>query len=90
MVLGASTKNVGLQITSGQAEVSDHVQVYAMAHLSKATIPKDAGGPFAKRIGVSVGGSLNWSLRVGAFVTRRSNPSEWSRYSLVVLNCRSP
>ncbi|KAJ8075102.1 hypothetical protein PM082_019429 [Marasmius tenuissimus] len=61
-------------------------EFYAMAHVSKATIPKDAGGPFGQRIGVSIGGTLNFGLRVGAFVTRRNNPSDWARYSLVVVN----
>ncbi|KAF5365060.1 hypothetical protein D9758_010967 [Tetrapyrgos nigripes] len=61
-------------------------EFYAMAHASKAIIPKDAGGPFGQRIKVSVGGTLNWALRVSAFVTRRNNPSDWLRYSLVVLN----
>ena len=32
------------------------------------------------------GGQLNWALVVGAYVTRRVNPSDWDRYSLVVLN----
>jgi hypothetical protein len=57
-----------------------------MAQASKAIIPKDSGGPWGKRIGVSVGGSLNWALVVGAYVTGRVNSSEWNRYSLVVLN----
>ncbi|KAI3612797.1 glycoside hydrolase family 30 protein [Moniliophthora roreri] len=61
-------------------------EFYAMAQLSKATIPKDAGGPFGQRIGVSIGGELNWALRVAGFVTRRTNSADWSRYSLVVLN----
>ncbi|KAF9264506.1 glycoside hydrolase [Marasmius fiardii PR-910] len=61
-------------------------EFYAMAQVSKATIPKDSGGPFAKRIGVRVGGSLNTELRVGAFVTGRTNSADWSRYSLVILN----
>lgn len=60
--------------------------VYAMAQASKAIIPRDAGGPFGKRIGVSVGGDLNWGLRVGAYVTGRVKSSDWLRYSLVVLN----
>jgi len=63
--------------------------VYAMAQLSKAVIPKDAGGPFAQRIGVTVGGSQGWALRVGAYVTRRTSSSDWLRYSVVVLNCES-
>ncbi|KAL1740620.1 glycoside hydrolase superfamily, partial [Schizophyllum fasciatum] len=66
---------------------SPNQEFYAMAHLSKATIPKDAGGPVGKRIGVSVGGDLNWALLVNAFVTERTSSSEWLRYSLVVLNC---
>ena len=57
-----------------------------MAHASKAIIPKDANGPFGKRIGVSVSGSESWALRVGAYVTHRANPSDWLRYSIVVLN----
>ncbi|KAF5362729.1 hypothetical protein D9758_011677 [Tetrapyrgos nigripes] len=61
-------------------------EFYAMAHASKAIIPKDAGGPFGKRVRVNIGGSLSWALRVSAFVTRRNNPSDWLRYSLVVLN----
>ena len=60
-----------------------------MAQLSKAVIPKDAGGPFAQRIGVTVGGSQGWALRVGAYVTRRTSSSDWLRYSVVVLNCES-
>lgn len=57
-----------------------------MAQASKAIVPKDVNGPFGQRIGVTVGGSLNWALRVGAYVTGRVNPSDWLRYSLVVLN----
>ncbi|KAJ7875298.1 glycoside hydrolase [Mycena olivaceomarginata] len=49
-------------------------EFYAMAQPSKAIIPKDAGGPFGKRVGV------------GAYVTGRVNPADWLRYSLVVLN----
>ncbi|KAF4583637.1 hypothetical protein EYR38_002392 [Pleurotus pulmonarius] len=61
-------------------------EFYSMAQASKAIIPRDAGGPFGKRIGVSLGGSQGWALRVGAYVTGRTNPSDWLRYSLVVLN----
>ena len=57
-----------------------------MAQASKAIIPKDAGGPFGQRMGVSVGGSLNSALRVGAYVTRRVSASDWPRYSIVVMN----
>jgi hypothetical protein len=59
-----------------------------MAQASKAVIPKDNGGPFGQRIGVSVGGSLSWALRVSAFVTGRVSSSDWDRYSIVVLNCK--
>lgn len=57
-----------------------------MAAASKAVTPKDSGGPFAQRIGVSVGGSTSWALRVTAYVTARTNSADWLRYSLVVLN----
>ncbi|KAJ3555934.1 hypothetical protein NM688_g2300 [Phlebia brevispora] len=61
-------------------------EFYAMAQASKAIVPKDVNGPWGKRIGVTVGGSLSWALRVGAYVTGRVNPSDWLRYSIVVLN----
>ena len=57
-----------------------------MAQASKAILPRDVGGPWGKRIGVSVGGSMSWALVVGAYMTGRANPSDWNRYSLVVLN----
>ena len=57
-----------------------------MGQASKAILPRDSGGPWGKRIGVSVGGTLNWALRVGAYVTGRVNSADWLRYSLVVLN----
>lgn len=57
-----------------------------MAQASKAILPKDVNGPWGKRIGVSLGGSLNWALRVGAYVTERNKTTDWLRYSLVVLN----
>jgi hypothetical protein len=61
--------------------------VYSMAQASKAVLPRDVGGPWGKRIGVTVGGELNWALRVGAYVTGRVSSTDWLRYSLVVLNC---
>uniref|UniRef100_D8Q9M6 Glycoside hydrolase family 30 protein n=1 Tax=Schizophyllum commune (strain H4-8 / FGSC 9210) TaxID=578458 RepID=D8Q9M6_SCHCM len=64
-------------------------QYYALAQLSRAILPKDAGGPFGKRIGVSVTGDQSWALVVGAFLTERGVANEPSRYSLVVLNCES-
>ncbi|KAG6806914.1 hypothetical protein H0H93_002225, partial [Arthromyces matolae] len=57
-----------------------------MAQASKAIYPKDAGGPYGQRIAVSVGGSLSWALRVGAYVTGRVSSTDWLRYSIVVLN----
>ncbi|THH04832.1 hypothetical protein EW145_g5236 [Phellinidium pouzarii] len=59
---------------------------YSMAQASKAILPKDVGGPWGKRIGVSVGGSIGWGLIVGAYVTERLSSTDWNRYSLVVLN----
>lgn len=59
-----------------------------MAQASKAILPRDSGGPWGKRVGVSVGGTLGSGLRVSAFVTGRANPNDWERYSLVVLNCK--
>lgn len=61
-------------------------EFYAMAQASKAVLPRDVGGPSGKRIGVTVGGQLNWALRVGAYVTGRVSSSDWLRYSIVVLN----
>ena len=59
---------------------------YVMAQTSRAVIPKDPGGPFARRIGVSVQGTLNWALRVGAYQTGRANPADPNQYTIVVLN----
>ncbi|KAL0571110.1 hypothetical protein V5O48_010842 [Marasmius crinis-equi] len=58
----------------------------SMAHVSKATIPRDPGGPSAKMIGVSVSGSTKWALRTAAFKTKRASSKDWPMYSLVVLN----
>ncbi|KIK64378.1 glycoside hydrolase family 30 protein [Collybiopsis luxurians FD-317 M1] len=73
-------------VTVNGGSYSLNQEFYSMAHASKAIIPKDPGGPFGKRIRLSVSGSLGWSLRVGAYVTHRSKPGDWSRYSLVVMN----
>lgn len=62
--------------------------VYSMAQTSKAVVPKDPGGSFAYRIGVSVSGSLSWTLVVNAFVTPRVSSTDDLQYSLVVLNCK--
>lgn len=61
-------------------------EFYAMAHASKAIIALDVGGPSAKRIGVTIGGNMNWALVAGAYVTGRAKPSDPFRYSIVVLN----
>ena len=60
-----------------------------MAQASKAIIPKDPGGPDARRLGVEVQGTLSWALRVGAYVTYHAKTGDPLRYSLVVLNCES-
>ncbi|KAF7972752.1 hypothetical protein HWV62_17118 [Athelia sp. TMB] len=60
--------------------------LYAMAQASKAVLPKDAGGPWGQRIDVSIGGGSDWALVVGAYKTERLSPTDWNRYSLVVLN----
>jgi hypothetical protein len=64
-----------------------------MAQASKAIIPKDSGGPFGKRVGVTVSAPTqngDPGLIVGAYVTGRVSSTDWDRYSLVVLNreCR--
>jgi hypothetical protein len=61
-------------------------EYYAMAQASKAILPRDEGGPWGQRIGVSIGGSLSWALQVGAYVTGRVLSTDWERYSIVVLN----
>ena len=57
-----------------------------MAQASRAITPKDPGGPWGQSIGVNVTGSDALTVRVTAFVTKRKNPSDWWRYSIVVLN----
>ncbi|KAF7970961.1 hypothetical protein HWV62_22552 [Athelia sp. TMB] len=61
-------------------------EFYAMAQASRAILPKDAGGPWGQRIGVSVGGGSDWALVVGAYKTERLSATDWNRYSIVVLN----
>jgi len=65
---------------------SPNQEFYAIAQASRAIVPKDSGGPFGQRIGVSVNGDLSWSLVAGAYKTGRTSSSDWPRYSLVVLN----
>ncbi|KAI0631958.1 glycoside hydrolase [Trametes polyzona] len=61
-------------------------EFYAMAHTSKAILPRDLDGPFGRRIEATVDDGLASNLQVTAYVTGRSNSSEYRRYSLVVLN----
>lgn len=63
-----------------------YVADYVLAQSARAVLPRDVNGPFGQHLGMSVGGGLNWALRVSAFVTERTNPADWNRYSLVVLN----
>ncbi|KAF9074611.1 glucan endo-1,6-beta-glucosidase [Rhodocollybia butyracea] len=56
----------GIVQINSNGTYSVNQEFYAMAQASKAIIPKDVGGPFGQRIGVSVGGELNWALIVGA------------------------
>jgi hypothetical protein len=58
-----------------------------MAQASKAILPRDVGGSWDKRIRINVGGELNLTLRVGAYVTGRVKSTDWLCYSLVFLNC---
>ncbi|GLB39559.1 putative glycosyl hydrolase 30 family protein [Lyophyllum shimeji] len=75
-----------LATVNSDGSYSLNQEFYSMAQVSKAVYPKDAGGPYGQRIGVSVNGNLGWALRVGAYVTHRVNSADWLRYSLVVLN----
>jgi len=61
-------------------------EFYVLAQTSRASLPKDTGGPWGRRIGVSVGGSLDWALVVSAYETARSSASSPNRYTIVVLN----
>lgn len=81
---GPGCRPVASVTTSGSYTLNQ--EFYTMAQASKAIIPKDAGGPFGQRIGVTVGGSLDWTLVVGAYQTERVKSTDWNRYSLVVLN----
>jgi len=71
---------------NGDGTWSLNEEYYILGQTARAIVPKDVGGPFAQRVDVSVGGSENWALRVAGYVTGRNNPSDWLRYSLVVLN----
>ncbi|KAJ7907646.1 glucan endo-1,6-beta-glucosidase [Mycena leptocephala] len=75
-----------LVTVNSDGSYSYNQEFYSLTHASKAIIPKDDGGPWGQRIKVSVAGSLNWALRVGAYATGRASSSDWTRYSLVVMN----
>lgn len=79
-------EHIALSVRRGACFADVTCTDYVMAQTSRAVIPKDPGGPFAQRIGVSVGGSFNWALRVGAYQTGRANPADPNQYTLVVLN----
>ena len=57
-----------------------------MAQAGKAILPRDVNGPFGQRLHLTIGGARAQGLIATAFVTGRVNPSDWNRYSLVVLN----
>ncbi|KAK2460053.1 hypothetical protein APHAL10511_007930 [Amanita phalloides] len=59
---------------------------YVMAHTSKAIIPKDPGGPFGQRIGVTIKGSPSITVIASAYVVRGRKSTEPKQYTLVVLN----
>ncbi|KAH9889777.1 glycoside hydrolase [Cubamyces lactineus] len=63
-----------------------HQEFYAMAQAGKAILPRDVNGPFGQRLHLTIGGARAQGLIATAFVTGRVNPSDWNRYSLVVLN----
>lgn len=83
-----STKNVSLHmsVVCVMGSLAVLLAVYTMAQASRAITPKDPGGPWGQRIGANVAGGEAWTLRATAFVTKRNNPSDWWRYSIVVLN----
>ncbi|KAH9847929.1 glycoside hydrolase [Lenzites betulinus] len=63
-----------------------HQEFYSMAQAGKAILPRDVNGPFGQRLHLTIGGARAQGLIATAFVTGRVNPSDWQRYSLVVLN----
>ncbi|KAH6906980.1 glycoside hydrolase superfamily [Coprinopsis sp. MPI-PUGE-AT-0042] len=75
-----------LVTVNGDGSYSLNQDFYAMAQLSKAVIPRNDGGPFGQRIGLSVGGSKGWALRAVASRTGRTSSTEWIKYTIAVLN----
>lgn len=61
-------------------------EFYVLAHSSRIVIPRERGGGFASRIGVSVTGNLASTLSVQAYRTPRANARDWLKYGIVVLN----
>lgn len=59
---------------------------YLLAHSSRIVIPRDSGGQFATRIGVTVNGTFNWALDVQAYATPRLSSSDPPKYGIVVIN----
>ncbi|THH14377.1 hypothetical protein EW146_g5945 [Bondarzewia mesenterica] len=76
----------GVVTINSDGSYSLNEEFYSMAQASRAILPRDVNGPWGQRIGVSVGGSSSWALRVAAYATGRVSSSDWHRYSLVVLN----
>ncbi|KZP16591.1 glycoside hydrolase family 30 protein [Athelia psychrophila] len=76
----------GVATVNSDGSYNVNQEFYAMAQASRAIIPKDVGGPFGQRIGVSIGGGSDWALVVGAYQTKRLSSTDYNRYSLVVLN----
>lgn len=76
----------GIVTINGNGTWSVNQEFYSMAQASKGIIPRDIGGPSARRIGVAVQGTMSAALRVGAYVTYRTSSKDAPRYSLVVLN----
>ena len=77
-----------MRVLSGSFRSSSDLDTldYLLAHSQRAVVPRDPGGPNGKRIKVTVGGDLNWTLRVQAYATGRVSSTEWQRYTIVVLN----
>ncbi|KAG8845893.1 hypothetical protein FRB96_002223 [Tulasnella sp. 330] len=80
---GAGCRGV---VTIANNNWSPNQEFYSLAQGSRAILPKDAGGPWGQRLGVTVTGSLASELVVNAYVTKRLSSTDWPRYSIVVLN----
>jgi len=67
------------------ALIENHAD-YLLAHSSRIVIPRDSGGGFGSRIGVSVSGTLSWTLNVQAYMIPRNTSTAPAKYGLVVIN----